>query len=139
MLQRIQTIWLFLAAVCAFLGFQFAFYSGTISENEIVNGFKKLTGTSNVLLIVTTTAVAVVALLAIFLYKNRKLQLRLCLAGILLEAILIFLYYTEVKKFTAGDYSLTALLQGCTLLFFMMAARGISNDEKIIKESSRLR
>ncbi len=139
MLQRIQTIWLFLAAVCAFLGFQFAFYSGTISENDIVNGFKKLTGTSNVLLIVTTTAVAVVALLAIFLYKNRKLQLRLCLAGILLEAILIFLYYTEVKKFTAGDYSLTALLQACTLLFFMMAARGINNDEKIIKESSRLR
>jgi len=139
MLQRIQTIWLFLAAVCAFLGFEFAFYSGTISENDIVNGFKKLNGTSNVQLIVATTAVAVVALLAIFLYKNRKLQLRLCLAGILLEAILIFLYYTEVKKFTAGTYSLAALLQACTLLFFVMAARGIRNDEKIIKESSRLR
>lgn len=139
MLQRIQTIWLFLAAVCAFLGFEFAFYSGTISENDIVNGFKKLNGTSNVQLIIATTAVAVVALLAIFLYKNRKLQLRLCLAGILLEAILIFLYYTEVKKFTAGTYSLAALLQACTLLFFVMAARGISNDEKIIKESSRLR
>lgn len=139
MLQRIQTIWLFLAALCAILGFQFAFYSGTISENGIVNGFKKLTATSNVMLIIATTAVAIVALLAIFLYKNRKLQFRLCMAGILLEGILIFLYYTEVKKFTAGDYSLTALLQACTLLFFMMAARGISNDEKIIKESSRLR
>ncbi len=139
MLQRIQTIWLFLAAVCAFLGFQFAFYSGTFTQNDVVNGFKKLNGTSNVQLIIATTAVAVVALLAIFLYKNRKLQLRLCLAGILLEAILIFLYYTEVKKFTDGDYSLTALLQGCTLLFFMLAARGIRNDDKIIKESNRLR
>ncbi len=139
MLQRIQTIWLFLAAVCAFLGFQFAFYSGTFTQNDVVNGFRKLNGTSNVQLIIATTAVAVVALLAVFLYKNRKLQLRLCLAGILLEAILIFLYYTEVKKFTDGDYSLTALLQGCTLLFFMLAARGIRNDDKIIKESNRLR
>ena len=139
MLQRIQTIWLFLAAVCAFLGFQFAFYSGTISENDIVNGFKKLNGLSNVLLIIITTAVAVLALLTIFLYKNRKLQTRLCVAGILVEAALIFLYYTEVKKFSAGTYSLAALLQAGTLLFFVLAARGIINDNKIIKESNRLR
>ena len=141
MLQRIQTIWLLLASVCAFLGFKFAFYSGTITEKDLVNGFKKLNGTSGITLIITTTAVAVLALITIFLYKNRKLQLRLCVAGILLEAILIFLYYTEVQKFTAGQgtYALTALLQGCIVLFFFLAARGISRDEKIIKESNRLR
>ena len=61
MLQRIQTIWLLLASVCAFLGFKFAFYSGTITEKDLVNGFKKLNGTSGITLIITTTAVAVLA------------------------------------------------------------------------------
>jgi Domain of unknown function (DUF4293) len=139
MLQRIQSIWLFLAAVCAFLSFKFSYYAGTISEKDIVNGFKEINGTSNIAIIITTTALAVLALISIFLYRNRKLQLRLCMVGILLEAGLIFLYYSEVKKFNAGNYSIAALLQGCIALFFLLAARGISNDEKIIKESNRLR
>jgi uncharacterized membrane protein len=139
MLQRIQTIWLFLASVSAFLGFKFAYYSGTVPENETTNIFKKINSTTNIPLIIVTTAIAVLALITIFLYKNRKLQLRLCIGGILLEALLIFLYYSEIKKFTVGTYSLTALLQGCIVLFFFLAAKGISNDEKIIKESNRLR
>ncbi len=139
MIQRVQTIWLFLASVCAFLSFKFPYYSGTFLENGSLNTFKKINATVNIPLIIVTTAVAVLALITIFLYKNRKLQLRLCIAGILLEASLIFLYYTEMKKFTAGTYSLTALLQACIVLFFFMAARGISNDDKIIKQSNRLR
>ena len=59
----------------------------------------------------------------------------------MLEAGLIFLYYNEVKKFTpgTGTYALTALLQACIVLFFFLAAKGINNDDKIIKESNRLR
>jgi hypothetical protein len=38
-----------------------------------------------------------------------------------------------------GTYALTAVLQAGILLFFFLAARGISNDDKIIKESNRLR
>ena len=139
MLQRIQTIWLFLAAICAFLGLKFSFYSGTITENAVPNIFKVITGTANITLIILSTAVAVLALITIFLYKNRSLQLKLCIAGILLEAIIIFMYYLEVKKFSAGTYSLTALLQASIVLFFFMAARGITNDNKIIKESNRFR
>ena len=139
MLQRIQTIWLFIASVCAILSLKFSYYSGTITENAVTQSFKELKGTANIYLIVLTTAVAVLALITIFLYKNRRLQLRLCMVGILLQAIIIFLYYNEVKKFSAGTYSLTALLQGCIVLFFFMAARGINNDDKIIKDSNRLR
>ncbi len=139
MLQRIQTIWLLLASVCAFLGFKLSFYSGTVTENETLNTFKKINATTSIPLIIVTTAIAVLALITIFLYNNRTLQLRLIIAGILLEALLLFLYYAELKTFTAGTYSLTALLQGCVVLFFILAAKGISNDEKIIKESNRLR
>lgn len=140
MIQRIQTIWLLLAAVCAFLSFKFAYYSGTILENG-VNTFKKIDATANIPLIAGTAAVGILALIAIFLYKTRKVQLRLCIAGLLLEAGVIFLYYREIQQLTAGTgtYALTALLQACIVLFFFMAAKGISNDDKIIKESNRLR
>ena len=136
MLQRIQTIWLLLASAAAFAGLQFPYYAGTNAQG-IPSYILK--GTENIQLILVTAAVAVIALVTIFLYKNRKLQLRLCVAGIALEALVIFLYYTQIKNFQGGTYALTALLQGCIVLFLFLAARGISRDNKIIKESSRLR
>ena len=136
MLQRIQTIWLLLAATCAFLGLQFPFYVGTNKEG-IPSYILK--GTEDIPLILVTTAVGVLALITIFLYKNRKLQLRLCIAGIALQALLIFLYYSKLKEFMGGTYALTAVLQAGVLLFFFLAARGINNDDRIIKESNRLR
>ena len=136
MLQRIQSLWLFLAAACSFASLKLPYYSGT-SKTGIPS--YELMGTENFLLMLVTIAVAVLALITIFLYSNRRLQLRLCFLGILLEAILIFLYYREIQTFMGGTYSLTALLQGLVLLFYFMAARGINKDEKIIKESNRLR
>jgi hypothetical protein len=81
----------------------------------------------------------VLALVTIFLYKSRRLQLRICIAGIVLEALVLFLYYSKLKDFMGGTYALTAMLQAGILVFFFLAARGISNDEKIIRESNRLR
>jgi hypothetical protein len=136
MLQRIQTIWLLLAATCAFLGLQFPFYVGTNKEG-IPSYILK--GTEDVPLILATAAVGVLALVTIFLYKSRRLQLRICIAGIVLEALVLFLYYSKLKDFMGGTYALTAMLQAGILVFFFLAARGISNDEKIIRESNRLR
>ncbi len=134
MLQRIQSIWLLLAAACAFLGLQFPFYTGT----REVAGYV-LKGTESIPIIIITVAVGILALVSIFLYNNRKLQLRLTLVGLLLQAVLIFLYYSEVKKFTDGTYALSALLQGCVVLFLFLAAKGINHDNRIIRESNRLR
>lgn len=136
MLQRIQTIWLLLAAACAFLSFQFPFYTGTNAE---LIPTSVLDGKATVPIILVTAAVGIVALICIFLYKNRKLQLRLTVLCIALEALLIFLYYSQAKTYTAGTYALTALLQGCIVFFLFLAARGINHDEKIIRDSNRLR
>ena len=136
MIQRIQTLWLLLASACAFISLKVPYYSGTNKEG--IPSYK-LMGTENFYLMLLTIAIAVLALITIFLYKNRTLQLRLCILGILLEAILIFLYYRETKTFVDGTYALTALLHGCIVLFFFLAARGVSHDNKIIKDSNRLR
>lgn len=136
MLQRIQSIWLLLAAACAFLSLKMPFYSGT-SEDGIPSN--ALLGVDNFYIMMLTIAIGVIALISIFLYRNRKLQLRLCVLDILLQALLIFLYYKEVSKYREGTYSLTAILQVLILLFLILATKGIANDNKIIRDSSRLR
>lgn len=136
MIQRIQSLWLLLAAACAFAGFKFSFYSGTNAKG--LSPYE-LNATESLLLLITTVAVGGLALFNIFLYKKRTLQLRLCVLGILLEALLIFLYYREVSTFTQGTYSLTAILHSIIVLAFVLAAKGINNDSKLVKDSDRLR
>jgi uncharacterized membrane protein len=136
MLQRIQSFWLLLAAVCAFLSLKLPYYSGTTSDGIPSH---ELMGTENFGIMLLTIAIGVLALITIFLYSNRKLQLKLCFLGIFLEAVLIFLYFRETQTYLQGTYALTALLQGLVVLFYFLAAKGINNDEKIIKESNRLR
>ena len=136
MIQRIQSIWLLLAAACAFAGFKFSYYSGTKINDTALH---ELNATSTLLLMITTVAVGVLALITIFLFKKRTLQLRLSALGILLEAVLIFLYYREVRTFVQGTYSLTAILHSIIVMAFVLAARGINNDSKLLRESNRLR
>ena len=136
MIQRIQSVWLLLAAGCAFLSIKLPYYSGT---NAKAVASYELNGNENLLLLCTTVITGTLAFITIFLFKKRTLQLRLCVLGILLEAIVIFLYYREVTTFTQGTYSLWAILHSLIVIFFMLAARAINKDEKLIKDSNRLR
>ena len=138
MIQRIQTLWLLLAAACTFAAFKFPYYTGTNAKG--ITPYE-LNATENFLLMLVSVAVRVFALITIFLFKKRALQLRLCVLGIALEALLIFLYYREVQTFVKGQgtYSLTAILQSIIVLAFVLAARAINKDAKLIKESDRLR
>ena len=138
MIQRIQSIWLLLAAAAAFLSLKLPFYIGTNKEGI---ASYKLTGTENYSLMLLTIGIGVLALIIIFLYKNRKLQVRLSVLGIMLELLLIFLYYLQVRDFLAGSgtYALSSLLHSCVVFFFFLAIRGIGKDAKVIRNSDRLR
>src|SRR5579863_6868435 len=103
MLQRIQTLWLFLAATCGILTLKFSFFSGNKIDKNQIKTFQYLTASANFLLLILTVAVFITALIAIFLYKNRKLQLRIVIAGILVSLLNIFLYYKETKNFAEGN------------------------------------
>ena len=136
MIQRIQSLWLLLASAAAFASYKFPYYSGT---NQKGVADYQLNASENFLLIVFTGIIGVMALFLIFLFRNRTLQLRLCLLGIILEALLIFFYYREVKTFSTGTLSLTSILQTIVIIGFFLAARAINKDEKMVKESDRLR
>lgn len=137
MIQRIQSVWLLVAAICVFVSFKLPFYIGTHPKYPGVA--YELKGTESFLLMLVTILTGALAAIIIFLFRNRKLQLRLCVLGILLEALLIFLYYQQVRQFTSGTYALWAILHSIAVICFVLAARGINKDEKLIKESDRLR
>ena len=136
MIQRIQSVWLLVASAMAFLTLKVSFYSGTFLTD---NQYHQLNGTDNILLMTTTIAVGIVALLAIFLYKTRSIQFRLCIIGILLDLLLLFLYLKAKQNFTQGEYAITAALHLVIQLSLAFAARGIRKDDKLIKDSDRLR
>ena len=136
MIQRIQSIWLLLAAAGAFAGFKFSFYSGNKLNDTLLH---ELNATSTLLLMIVTIAVGGVAFITIFLFKQRSLQRGLCVLGILLEALLLFFYYRETTTFTQGTYSLAAILHGIILIAFLLAVRAINKDSKMVKDSDRLR
>jgi len=137
MIQRIQSLWLLLAAVSAFLSFKLPFFSGTkegvnITEKAIIDGG------STLFLLIATGAALVIALITIFLFKDRKLQLRLCVVGITISLLIIFLYYNEIRKLS-GSISLSCIFVFLIPVAFIMAARGIWHDEKLVKSLNKLR
>jgi hypothetical protein len=134
MLQRIQTIWLLLAGTAVFLTLKLPSYAITQPSGAELTGLN-----AGFAILITTILVAGVALVSIGLFKNRPLQFKTCFAGALLEALLIFLYYRETIPAVKGTPSIYSILHICTIIFFVLAARGINKDEKLLKESDRLR
>jgi len=136
MIQRLQSLWLLLAAVSAFLSFKLPFFSGTkegvMTEKAIIDGG------STLFLLITTGAILIIALITIFLFKDRKLQLRLCIVGIVISLLIIFLYYNEIRKLS-GSVSLSCIFVFLIPVAFIMAARGIWHDEKLVKSLNKLR
>lgn len=138
MIQRQQTLWLLLSGVCSFLTFQFPFYTGNRMENNM-STFAEMEAGSNFFLLVLTAVLILVALVGIFLFKDRKTQLKVAMAGILLSAVLLLLYFLQVKNFEKGNFALTSVFAVAIPIGYIMAARGIWKDEKLVKSLDKLR
>jgi hypothetical protein len=139
MLQRLQSIWLLLTAICAFLTVRLSFYSGNIELPGKPVSFVYLNAAFNMWILIITIALVCLSVIDIFLYKNRKLQSRLALLGLLLSLLNIFLYYKQTLRFTIGNYDLTAMLTLVIPVFLFLALRGIYKDQKLVKSLDRLR
>ena len=151
MLQRIQSIWLLLAATFAAITFKFPFYSG----NRIIRGtdsgtstnvitpatvFTDLDATTTIWLSIITVLAGVIAFVSIFLFDNRKLQLKLSYLGIFLSVILLIMYFVDMtSNFTTGSIALWCVFYFAILGFFILAARGIWKDDRLVKSMDRLR
>jgi drug/metabolite transporter superfamily protein YnfA len=139
MIQRIQTVWLFLAALFAALTYKFPFYAGNKIPLNPDGKQNELIASSNFLLLVFTAGLIAGCLIIIFLYKNRKQQMWLALAAAGLSLINIILYFNDIKKFVSGRISLSAIFALAIPVFLLLAIRGIWKDEKLVKSLDRLR
>ena len=152
MIQRKQTLWLLLAAVCLVL--TLAMPVGTIISTDLtfsdltVLGFgddvNAAVGAHTPWGVLTLTALALVAaVLAIFGFKNRAKQLKTTNIMMLLSALAIVVTYIYVQSYTPEGF-MNDLKPGCVLYFVayaagFMARRGIRKDDELVKAADRIR
>ena len=87
-------------------------------------------------------AVAVVAFAAIFLYTNRKLQLKVVLLNIVLSFVLITLFFYGLTQHIGIKnyvFKIGAILPVFVLFFNILAYGAIKSDENLVKSMDRLR
>ncbi len=157
MIQRIQTVYLAIAAIALTIAFFFPVIS-YINEGQIwlevyLKGFQDnsspLTGLNNLILIplqLITLIVILMAAATIFLYKNRKLQMRLARLGIVLILVVVALIFFYVGNTlakatsTVPDFNHTGIyLILVSLLMFVLANRSIQKDDQLVRAADRLR
>lgn len=154
MIQRIQSIWLLLAAL-AVLCLLFFPMAGSVTAQ----GYYLLTATGlklkdaadasiqthssiNIALLIFTGVIVAIHLINIFNFRNRALQIRMVWTGILLIIALsvwFFMLMKGIGEMKELDIEAPILLPLLAIIFDLFALRGIKRDEKLIRSADRLR
>lgn len=141
MIQRKQTLWLLLAAICGFAMAKVSIFEAVLTTKVI----QEVMATDSLLLFAVIAGISVLCIICIFLFKNRSLQFKLVILSILLTIGAIALQVWKVEDYrkatalTKGTYQWGGLLPVAMIVFLILAARGIYKDEKLVKSLDRLR
>jgi hypothetical protein len=140
MIQRLQTLWLLLATACMALTFKFKFAAGFKIDNAVKIPKNVLAGT-NIISSVAAIAFMAIALYSIFLYNNRKLQLRIVAINIVTALVTFYGLYSQTTPLTDTTYAISGILPVFALGFTISALHCTWQDQKKINDlnSNRLR
>ncbi|MDA9554779.1 DUF4293 domain-containing protein [Pelobium sp.] len=153
MIQRIQSVYLFLASVAIYGLFIFPVVNTLTPEGAKqikITGVYETVGNQVVqtspftLLTIITAILGLVPIVLIFLYKNRKQQLTLIYVFVLMMIGYSFWISQTIKTaanttLELSNYNIGAGLSSVAILFLVLAAKGITRDEKLVKSADRLR
>lgn len=172
MIQRIQTLWLALAVVCMILCFTMPMakytmvtpdgmevtarygLSGDSAEElqQLTNSEEPMRGIASWPLLALALGTMLVAIVAIFMYHNRVLQMRVVAVGLLFcmaYIALTFIWAVEAYGKAATEYlkampASTTWMGGsfaplAALLLLILAQRAIKSDERKVRAADRLR
>ena len=152
MIQRIQTIFLLGAAVSLLIMILLpvgeVVTSEGISYSLRSHGIYEAEGKvfiSSLPVVTLTGFTAALLFVNIFLFRNRKLQIRLCVYGIVLNfGIIGLIYYYGVllsREVDKGELTilLTVVMPVISIIFTYLAFRGIRKDEILIRSIDKLR
>ncbi|MBE7174168.1 MAG: DUF4293 domain-containing protein [Williamsia sp.] len=143
MIQRIQSVWFLLAALFGFLVTQVPLFVVKLTNNIE----RRILATESLLLFSVAVGLACLAAACVFLYKNRSLQFRLAVIGVVVSIALIALevwqtgnYRTQyANSLVNSSYYWGGLLPVAMAICFILGARGVYKDQKLIRSQDRLR
>ncbi|MBB4110527.1 DUF4293 domain-containing protein [Pedobacter zeae] len=155
MIQRIQSIWLFLAALTLVLMLFLPIATKTVDGSEAkiyTNGLhhyvegktgKVLNIEVTLPLLISNIVVALICFLNIFNYKKRSFQKRFAIVSIILVGGFAFWCSIYAKELPGGiegaSFGVGAYLPALAILFIVLAIFGINKDERLIRSAERLR
>ena len=152
MIQRVQSIWLFLASLTLFLLLILPILTKTTSSGEIwlqVGGIYQKNGNltqkteTYSALFGGTILAGLICLASIFSFNNRTLQKRIVLLSILIILLLIAFTFNYALNIPGGidgaTYNAGAYMPILSVVFCALAFRGIRKDEQLIRSADRLR
>ena len=152
MIQRIQSVWLLLAAITIFLLLAIPVASSAEGSKEFwINAtglFQQENGVTTKAntftpLIISVMAVGIMCIAVIFSYKKRSSQKKLCIALMVMVASLSFWIFNYVQKIPGGlanvTYNAGIALPILAIVFCALAVRGITKDEQLLRSADRLR
>lgn len=153
MIQRIQSLYLFFTVIVTGLLFfmpvarlsvpnelTYDFYTTKVIQSGEVPVFI----TYNWMSLILNACITLLPLVTIFLYKKRFLQLRLCVANVILMLGMIVLMWVQLHRLTG---ELNADQQLCIgfcfpligIILTWLALRGIIKDIALLKSYDRIR
>lgn len=152
MIQRIQTLWLFLAGLTVFGLFLFPYVNYIDLQIDVVgkygtvdNEIQKID--SHILQMLMTIVTGLLPIFIIFKYKQRRLQIKLCYLSIVMIVLLGIWMYSKAGKVLAEtnqflgakNIGIGFFLLPFAILFIILAINGIIKDERLVKSVDRLR
>lgn len=153
MIQRIQSVFLFLAAVLSgvtifspIAKFQTGASTGYFELLNVATNVPGV-GISNAMLLSLLAVASLGSLIAIFLFKKRNSQAQLAVACGILSALFIGLVIYKLNIFDQSSqrqgavmsYSFGLFLPIGALICNFVAARFIKKDEKLVRSADRMR
>ncbi len=140
MIQRQQTLWLLLATAAAVLTFMFPFATGEeIIKNTAMKQKAEVIAGNNFFTLILTIASIGLSTITIFLFKDRKLQIKLCILGLLISIGVLVLYFLDMQKLIGSTPALWAVLPLIVIISYYLAFSSIRKDEKLVKSLDKLR
>jgi hypothetical protein len=144
MIQRIQTIWLLLAMACGVLLLYFPVWQ--LAEGSPLPGMDIIGAGTHFYLLGFPPVIFITHAIAIWSFKNRRRQIRLCninmmLFILFLVAALVIIQVENggLSDFHAGSFKVGALLPVLGIIFNFMARGRIKKDEELVRSMDRLR
>jgi hypothetical protein len=154
MIQRIQTLFLFLSVVLSFVLIFTPISNIRLASGETLKLYsyglndlgKAYWIINNIIPLLTLLSIATIfSFICIFLYKKRILQMKICIFNIILLIVvsgLIYFDYTAIQKkyeIVSPSFYYIVLFPVLNILTLFIAYRAIRKDEHLVKSYERLR